>query len=236
MILEASAAWRAAYPGAHLGILALDDVANPPHHAALDAAKAALEVALRRRFAGADRRAIAALPAIRAYDAYYKRFNKTYHVQLQLESVALKGKALPKVAALVECMFMAEIEDQLLTAGHDADLLVPPLALDVATGAERYTTLRGAEQELKRGDMFLADRAGAISSVIHGPDRRTAITPATRRVVFTAYAPPGIEAEAVRLHLENIRAKVALVAPEARLERLEVLAAGEAASVAGATK
>jgi hypothetical protein len=33
--------------------------------------------------------------------------------------VALKGKAIPRQAALVEAMFMAELENLILTAGHD---------------------------------------------------------------------------------------------------------------------
>ena len=46
---------------------------------------------------------------IPAYNACYKGFKKTYHVQLQLESVALKGRSIPRVAALMEAMFMAEL-------------------------------------------------------------------------------------------------------------------------------
>ena len=37
-----------------------------------------------------------------AVEQNYRRFQQTYHVALQLESVALKGKPLPRVAALVE--------------------------------------------------------------------------------------------------------------------------------------
>lgn len=45
---------------------------------------------------------------------------KTYHVALQFESVVFKGKALlNNVAALDESMIMAELDDLLLTAGHD---------------------------------------------------------------------------------------------------------------------
>src|SRR5262249_20960872 len=159
--------------------------------AALEARKAALAERLRARFAEQDRRAIEALPAIQAYNAYLKPFKKSYHVQLQLESVALKGKPLLAVAALVECMFMAELEDQLLTAGHDLDALVLPLRLDVARGDESYTLMRDAPQQLKAGDMFIADREGIISSIVYGPDRRTRITPGTRNVIFTVYAPAG---------------------------------------------
>jgi DNA/RNA-binding domain of Phe-tRNA-synthetase-like protein len=217
--------WRAAFPGAHVGVLALRNVSNPAHNSALEDRKTALVERLRSRFAGQDRRAIEALPAIQAYNAYLKPFKKSYHVQLQLESVALKGKPLPSVAALVECMFMAELEDQLLTAGHDLDALALPLRLDASQGTETYTLMRDAPQQLKAGDMFIADGSGIVSSIVYGPDRRTRIGPATRNVVFTVYAPAGIAGETVRAHLDTIRGHVLAVAPEAAVAHDEIQAA-----------
>jgi len=221
-----SPTWQAAHPGAAAGVLALRDVANPPRHPLLEERKAALEQRLRDQFGGLGRAELRALPAIRPYDAYYRRFDKTYHVQLQLESVALKGKPIPRVAALVEAMFMAELQNLLLTAGHDLDSLALPVHLSVAEGSEHYVLLNGQEQALKAGDMFMADRQGVISSVIYGPDQRSRITPATRSVLFAVYAPPGIGPEAVRQHLRDLRRHVLLIAPQARVELEEVYGAG----------
>lgn len=224
-MFDVSDRWRTSFPGAHVGILALHDVANPERHPAIEARKAALTDRLRARFAGQDRRAIESLPAIRAYNAYLSPFKKSYHVQLQLESVALKGKPIPSVAALVECMFMAELEDQLLTAGHDLDALKLPLHLNVSDGSETYKLMRDAPQQLKAGDMYIADGDGVISSIVYGPDRRTRITPATRNVVFTVYAPAGIGAAAVEAHLETIRGHVAAFASAAAVAHMRVHAA-----------
>jgi len=220
-----SDAWREAYPGAAIGVLAMQGVANPERHDELDARKETLEQELRTRFAGRDRAALKSLPTIRAYDDYYKRFGKSYHVQLQLESVALKGKSIPRVASLVEAMFMAELKNQLLTAGHDLGAVEMPVSIDVATGDESYVRMDGREQVTKPGDMTISDARGVISSVVYGPDRRTRITPKTQRVLFTVYAPPGIDREAVRLHLEDIRANVLVVSPDALTEMIEVLGA-----------
>jgi DNA/RNA-binding domain of Phe-tRNA-synthetase-like protein len=217
-----SETWKTTYPGAAAGFLVMGNVANPDHHPALGQRKEALENQLRSQFAGGDRAALAALPIIRAYNAYYKRFKKTYHVQLQLESVALKGRSIPGVAALVEAMFMAELKNLLLTAGHDLATVQGPVRLDVATGSERYTLLNGQAQVLKLGDMFMADTQGVISSVLYGPDQRTRITPSTRRVLFAVYAPPGIGQHTVREHLQDIRANVLLIAPDADVEVSEV--------------
>jgi DNA/RNA-binding domain of Phe-tRNA-synthetase-like protein len=76
---------------------------------------------------------------------------------------------------------------------------------------------------MKPGDMMISDACGSLLSVVYGPDQRTRITPETSRVLFTVYAPPGIKAETVRLHLEDIRANVLVVSPAGRTEVLEVL-------------
>jgi DNA/RNA-binding domain of Phe-tRNA-synthetase-like protein len=228
-MLIVSDAWREAFPGAAVGELAIRDVTNPESDAALERRKQALESQLRSRFSEGGRAAIKALPVIQAYAAYYERFNKTYHVQLQLESVALKGKSIPRVAALVEAMFMAELENLLLTAGHDLAAVQEPIRLDVSTGDERYVLLNGQEQVLKPGDMLVSDAQGVISDVIYGPDQRTRITATTRRALFVVYAPAGIGAGAVRRHLEGIQAHIALFAPQATVESLDVHVAGRGA-------
>ena len=221
-----SEAWKTAYPGAVVGILTMRDVVNPDHHPALDARKAELESQLRSRFSGQDKVALKALPTIQAYTAYYKRFKKTYHVLLQLESIAIKGMPIPRVAGLVEAMFMAELTDLLLTAGHDLEAIQMPLTLDVSDGSERFTRINGQEQVLKPGDMFIADAQAVISSIIYGTDRRTRITSETRQVFFSTYAPAGIGEQAVRQHLEHIQANIKIIAPEAEVMSLEVFSAG----------
>lgn len=225
-MLRVSDAWRAAYPGAAVGILAMRGVANPPRHAALDAAVAACETELRGRLSHHDRPGLRALPAVQPYAAHYGRFGKTYHVLLQLESVVLKGKGLPRGPALVAAMVMAELGSQLLTAGHDLAAVEGPLVLDVATGRERYALLSSQEQETRAGDMLMADARGVISSVLYGPDRRTRLVAETREALFVVYAPAGVGAPAVAGHLEGLRQAVLLVAPGAETETQAVHGAG----------
>jgi DNA/RNA-binding domain of Phe-tRNA-synthetase-like protein len=221
-MFEVMSTWRSSYPEAHAGVLVMRAVSNPAHHPALESQKAALEQELRAQFSGQDRTAIASHPILRAYAEYYRQFKKTYHIQLQLESIVLKGKSIPSVAALVEAMFMAEMKDMLLTAGHDLDVLQLPLSLDVAVGTEQYTLLRGEQQTLKAGDMMISDQMGVISSIVYGPDQRTQITTETRNVIFTVYAPPGINEQSVTQHLQSIEENVLLFAPQAQVELLKV--------------
>ncbi len=224
-MFHVSDVWKVTYPNAHAGVLVMRDVINLPRHAGLDQRKTALEAELRARFAGQDRAAILSHPILQAYDAYYRQFKKTYHVQLQLESILFKGKSIPSVAALVEAMFMAEVDNLLLTAGHDLDKLHLPLTLDVAQGTESYTLLRGTPQTPKLGDMMIVDGEGIISSIVYGPDQRTQITAQTRNAVFTVYAPGGVSEDAVTHHLQEIQEYVQIIAPDAKVELLKVFGA-----------
>ena len=224
-MFSVSEEWKTTFPGAAAGILVMKNVSNPACHSEFDSRKEEFQKQLRSRFAGYDRAGIKALPTIQAYNTYYKRYKKSYHVQLQLESVALKGKSIPRIAALVEAMFMAELNSLLLTAGHDLETVQQPIRLEVAEGTESYTLLNGKEQLLKAGDMFMADAEGIISSVIYGPDQRTRITPETRQVFFGVYAVPGVGNLAVREHLEDIRDNILLFAQEAEVEVLQVYTA-----------
>jgi DNA/RNA-binding domain of Phe-tRNA-synthetase-like protein len=217
-----SPAWKSKYPGAIVGVLAMCNVANPSHHTELDEAKAGIESELRSRYADYDRAQLKKLPVLEAYGAYYRQFKKTYHVQLQLESVVFKGKSIPGVAVLVEAMFIAELKNLLLTAGHDLDVVRPPVSIEVARGSERYIRLNGQEQVVKAGDMMIVDREGILSSIIYGPDQRTQIRRETKRVLFTVYGPPGVDERVMERHLEDIRGNVELVAPSAEVELMDV--------------
>jgi DNA/RNA-binding domain of Phe-tRNA-synthetase-like protein len=221
-MFEVTDLWKSTFPGAHAGVLVMLNVVNPASHAELELHKEALLQELRLHYGGLDRSRLAALPALQVYDAYYKRFKKTYHVQLQLESILFKGKSIPSVAGLVEAMFMAEIRNMLLTAGHDLDSLQLPLRLDVTTGTETYTLMRGEAQQVKPGDMMIADGQGIISDIIYGPDQRTQIQAGTHNVIYTTYAPAGINTLALADHLGDIEHYIRLFAPDAKTELLQV--------------
>jgi len=221
-MFEVTSAWKSTFPEGHTGVLIMRDVINPGNHPELEKHKTELEEQLHTQFSGWDRAAMSNLPILQAYNTYYRRFKKTYHVQLQLESIAWKGKSIPSVSALVEAMFMAEMKNLLLTAGHDLDVLHLPLTMDVSKGTESYTLLRGDEQVLKAGDMMIGDGLGIISSIVYGPDQRTQITDGTRNVVFTVYAPPGIDGQIVTQHLQDIQEYVMVIAPQAQVDLLKV--------------
>ena len=216
-ILEVDPSWREAHPGATVGLIAIRGVTNPASDDRLNDLATALETDVRFRLGSADRETIRATPPLPAYAAYYKRWGQRYHVAMQLESVAQKGKALPRVAALVEAMFIAELKNLLLTAGHDLDALQLPVRLSVGAG-ESFTAPNGQETTVKAGDMVITDARGRVlSAIITGPSDVARIGPETASALFYTYAPPGVDAAHVSAHLDEIEVNVRLISPDAEV-------------------
>lgn len=220
-MVELSNGFRKAYPGTGVGVLVIRGVANPATCPALDKVKAEVEAGLKTRFE--DKAAIKAEPVIGIYKDYYKRFKSTYHVLNQVHSVAHKGRSIPKVAALVEAMFAAELKNMVLTSGHDLDHLEPPLTMDVGLEGDGFIQLSGREASVKPGDIVFRDARGTAGSVIHGPDKRTMIRPETRDALFLGWGVPDLEPGTIEGHLRDMADYCLIIAPECRVERLEVV-------------
>jgi DNA/RNA-binding domain of Phe-tRNA-synthetase-like protein len=224
-ILDVDPAWREMHPGASVGIIAVRGVTNPATHDGLNNLAAELETDLRSRLATVEREMLRAIPPLPAYAGYYKRWGQRYHVAMQLESVAQKGKPVPRVAALVEAMFVAELNNLLLTAGHDLDAVALPVRLSVGAG-EVFIGPNRKEMTVKVGDMFIADADGRVlSAIITGPSDFARIGPETTAALFYTYAPPGVDPSLVSTHLDEIERNVKLIAPEAEVIGREIVTA-----------
>jgi len=225
LLISATDAWRAAHPGAAIGLLELSGVEQPPSCPALNARKRDVETSLRERYKSLTRPELASLPVMGAYVRYYKRFTKTYHVQLQLESIVSKGKSLPDVSPLVDSNFVAELETLVVTAGHDAAKLRDPVSIDVSRDGDQIAQMNGALKALPVGDMIMRDASGVCCSIIYGQDNRSPIAAETSRVLYVAYAPPGVATDVVEAQLRKIEENVRLCSPAAIVLQQRVIAA-----------
>jgi DNA/RNA-binding domain of Phe-tRNA-synthetase-like protein len=223
--ITTSAAWRERYPNAGIGILEIAGALNSGTSAVLDVRKRAVETKLREHYRGFERPQFVAAPVLADYVRYYKSFGKTYHVQLQLESIVLKGKALPHVSPLVDANFVAEVETLVLTAGHDVAKLRPPLVIDVAGSADSMTQMNGRSATMQAGDMLMRDAGGVACSILYGQDNRSPISAATTHALYVAYGVPGVAPAVIRGHLEAVLANVRLFSPGAMQEQLFILQA-----------
>ena len=224
LTITATDEWRTAHPDGTIGLLELSGVANGAASEALTQRKREIEARLRDRYQGFTRPQFLALPVMAEYDRYYTRFNKTYHVQLQLESIVLKGKTLPDVSPGVDANFMAELETLILTAGHDVEKLRAPVVMDVSREGDQMTPMGGgAARPIRAGDMIMRDAEGVSCSIIYGQDARSPISPKTSRVLYVAYVPPGIAAEVVERQLREIEDHLRLVSPALTMEQRRLL-------------
>jgi len=221
----ATAAWRAAHTGAVIGLLELSRVENGHPSPRLDDRKRETEARLRARYQGFARKDFLSLPVMAAYAQYYKRFNKTYHVQLQVESIVSRGKRLPDVSPLVDANFVAEVESLILTAGHDVERLHGGVSIDVSRDGDQLTQMDGTSKAIRAGDMIMRDAGGICCSILYGQDNRSPISADTSHVLYVAYAPAGVPAETVEVHLAAIEDHARLVSPLAVSEQRHVLRA-----------
>jgi DNA/RNA-binding domain of Phe-tRNA-synthetase-like protein len=217
--------WRISHPGAVIGLLELSGIENTHSSPRLDERKRETEVHLRERYKGFARQDLLALPVMSDYQRYYKRFDKTYHVQLQVESIVLKGKDLPNVSPLVDSNFMAEVETFVLTAGHDVAKLQGSIVIDVSREGDHITQMNGAYKAIRAGDMIMRDANGVCCSIIYGQDDRSPISSETSRVLYVAYAPPGVPLETVDAQLRRIEEYIRLFSSTAIVEQHQLLSA-----------
>lgn len=223
--ISATDEWRTTHHGAVIGILELSGVGNAQPSPQLEGRKRETEARLRAAYQGFTRQDFLSLPVLAAYEQYYKRFKKTYHVQLQVESIVLRGKNLPDVSPLVDSNFVAEVETFVLTAGHDAARLRGPVHIDVSREGDPITQMNGATKPMHAGDMIMKDANGACCSIIYGQDNRSPISSETTRVLYVSYAPAGVPGETVDAQLQRIEANVRLFCPEAITEQHRLLSA-----------
>jgi DNA/RNA-binding domain of Phe-tRNA-synthetase-like protein len=207
--------------GCSLGVLIMTDVDNLSTHDTLDNLKHDLEENIKKKHEQTTSQELKALHPMDVYISYYKKFGYTYHVLLQLNSV-IHEKTIPCVSPLVEAMFMAELKNMLLTAGHDLEKIKQPITLKPSTGTETYTGMNDKQITAIPNDIMIADSQSVISSILKGPDHRTCIDTKTKKVLYTVYAPSGIEKELIIQHLNDIEFYVRTFSPNATTQLKKV--------------
>ena len=223
LTITATDAWREAYPGAKIGLLEISGVGNVQPAPALDREKRAIEARLREKYADFSREDFLALPVMGAYHRYYRKFGYTYHVLLQVESVALKGKSLPNVSPLVDANFAAELDTLILTAGHDVALLEVPILIDVARNGDEIVQMNGSRKDVPVGDMLMRDAQGVACTILRGQDNRSPISKATTHVLYVSYVPDGVTEEQTRAQLDAMEKYVRLFVPNCVVEQSRII-------------
>ena len=186
------------YPTATFGSLTINNQQNMKTHPDIEQAKRLIEKKIRETYPAPEED-----PIIQSYAGYFDKWGKTYPIEFQINSIK-KGRTFPQVSTHVDCMFMAELENRILTSGHDRDMIQGGLVYDLADEGVEYVKLNGKKQVLLKSDVILKDDEGVLASVLFGPAARTSINGETVNPLYFAWCPVGIDRETVDEHLSTI--------------------------------
>jgi DNA/RNA-binding domain of Phe-tRNA-synthetase-like protein len=211
---------KALYPNLRLGILIVSDVVNKDSDPELESRKETAQAFIRNNMAD-----FANLPRVKSYNLFYKKYDKKFPIEYQLKSI-LSGRSIPAVSVLVESMFLSELLNQVLVAGHDLSHLEGELILDLADGTEEYVKINGEPQGLKKNDIIMKDSAGIIASVLYGPDFRTRITRHTTEVAYVGYFVFDFSDEEIVSSMQDIAGNVLAANPDAGVDGVRIVRFG----------
>lgn len=217
--------WRETWPGSTGGVLIVREFAAAGRPAVFDESLDATEELLRSRFATMERDAIRQTGNFAPFHRYYRSFGQNYHVQYQIESIAKKGRRIPRRQLLVEIGFKWELRNGILTGVHDYADVELPVFLDAAVESVSYQGYGDDPSEVRAKDMYYRDQHDVLSSIVGGPSRHGRVTETTSNGLFTVYGVPGVAAEEVESHLQQMWTDVKLMAPNAELVELSTVTA-----------
>ena len=169
----------------------------------------------RHRLRDYNRKAASLTHPVSCYTRYYRRYGKSYPVQLQMESVVLKARDIKAACLAVETMFLAEVRHGLLVAGHDTSTLRGDFVLDAAAGGETFTTVSGQSRTLKADDLYLADGDVILSSVLEGQAQASSLTADSTDVLYCVYGVEGVTRTDMEAFFDDLRRYILTAYPHA---------------------
>ncbi len=221
-MIKISPSVKGTFPEMKFGMMIVNGLCSPIERAVMDNIITTEIEQMKLNHSGYERKPALTKEPLCHYAAYYRRYHKTYHVLGQLESVLRKGKSIPPVGVPVEAMFLAEVKNLLLTAGHDLNLIEGDLTVNAATESLNYKGLSGKEQQLIKNDLYLSDEKGILSSIINGPDYRTRITEATQNALYFVYGVEGVTEPLIHAHLKTISSYLSQAIPAVEVQSINV--------------
>lgn len=178
--------YQARYPGLSFGLTLISHCQNPLNPFGFDEYKRNLLRRMRKRetLAGITER-------ISLYDRFFSSFGYECPLPKHLKRTVQSG--FPRYNLMVDAHFMAEMCAGILVAVTDYDCFEGALTLDSAQDGEICRGMGGRNFKTKEGEIVLRDEKEIVCVLCQGADEKTRVNDNTHRVLFYAYAVPGIE-------------------------------------------
>jgi DNA/RNA-binding domain of Phe-tRNA-synthetase-like protein len=186
-----SSGYQARYPGVAFGLTLITNCQNPDNPAGFDEYKRGLLRKMRKRetLAGITER-------ITLYERFFQSFGYECPLPKHLKRTVASG--FPRYNLMVDAHFMAEMCAGILVAVTDYDHFEGALKLDISQEGEICRGMGQRAFVTKADEIVLRDEKDIVCVLAQGADEKTRIHEGTRRVLFYAYAVPGIEARYIQ--------------------------------------
>ena len=206
--------YRQKYPGVGFGLTLITGCQNHQNPPGFDQYKRKLLRKMRRRETLAEISA-----RIDTYAAFFQRFGFECPLTKHLQRTVHSG--FPRYDLIVDAHFMAEMCAGILVAVTDDDRFDGNLILDVSAEGEVCAGMGGREFVTREGEIVLRDEKEIVCVLCQGADEKTRAREDTTRVLFYAYAVPGIESRYLKEGL-NIAAETMAEFGGGKIEGIEI--------------
>ena len=179
--------YQALYPGLSFGFTLIADCQNPINPPNFDEYKRTLLRRMRKRETLAR-----ITERITLYDRFFISFGQECPLPKHLKRTVNSG--FPRYNLMVDTHFMAEMCAGILVAVTDYDRFDGALTLDIARDGEICRGMGERKLITREGEIVLRDEQEIVCVLCQGADEKTRVNESTFRVLFYAYAVPGIEA------------------------------------------
>jgi DNA/RNA-binding domain of Phe-tRNA-synthetase-like protein len=181
-----SKAYKNTYPGLAFGLALITGCQNPLNPSGFDEYKRKHLRLMRKK------ETLARISGrIEAYERFFRSFGYesplTKHLQRTIQS------GFPRYNLMIDTHFMAEMCAGILVAVTDYDRFKGSLLLDLAREGEVCRGLGKRDFQLKDREVVLRDEDDVVCVLCQGADEKTRVSENTRRVLFYAYAVPGVD-------------------------------------------
>ena len=181
-----SEAYKTHYPGVGFGLTLISECQNFANPPGFDQYKRKLLRKMRKR------ETLAQITArIDIYDRFFQDFGHPCPLPKHLKRTIHSG--FPRYDLMVDAHFMAEMCAGILVAVTDFDCFDGSLTLDAAAENESCRGMGGQEFKTKPGEIVLRDEKEIVCVLCQGADEKTRVSEDTHKVLFYAYAIPGID-------------------------------------------
>lgn len=119
------------------------------------------------------------------FERFFKAHEQKFPLTKQIASAASRG--FPKVPNPILALLALEAATGILMGVQNLDAIDSFVALDCLESPESFTGMRGERVTSAMGQIVVRDRRSIIASLFHGPDKRTAVQPDGRNLLFYVF-------------------------------------------------